>query len=56
MGFSTPKDPFDLTAFLNQKGVPRSKLRPRWKQRDPLPTPPAEATGPQPADSEASAE
>jgi hypothetical protein len=50
MGFSTPKDPFDLTAFLSQKGVPRSKLRPRWKRLDPAPTPPAATDGAPPED------
>lgn len=33
MGYSTPKKPFDLTEFLNQKGKPQSARKPVWNRR-----------------------
>lgn len=35
MGFSTPKPPFNLAAFLSEKGTPRSSRKPQWKRRTP---------------------
>lgn len=33
MGFSTPKTPFDLAAFLSQKGKPQYARKPAWNRR-----------------------
>lgn len=33
MGYSTPKKPFDLTEFLNQKGKPPFARKPAWNRR-----------------------
>lgn len=33
MGFSTPKTPFDLRAFLSQKGKPQAARRPAWNRQ-----------------------
>ncbi|MBE2278097.1 MAG: hypothetical protein IAE87_17585 [Rhodobacteraceae bacterium] len=50
MGFSTPKEPFDLAAFLREKGVPRSRRRPNWKNPHQNPAPPPAAEAPAPKD------
>jgi hypothetical protein len=33
MGYSTPKTPFDLTKFLDQKAAPRSYRKPVWARK-----------------------
>lgn len=49
MGYSTPKTPFDLTAFLNQEGRPQFARKPAWNRRPTVtpkaPDAPVEPTG-----------
>ena len=35
MGYSTPKKPFDLGAFLSEKATVRSGRKPTWQRRAP---------------------
>ena len=32
MGMSTPKPPFDLAAFLNEKATPGARRKPAWNR------------------------
>ncbi|MFE3838807.1 hypothetical protein [Pseudogemmobacter sonorensis] len=33
MGYSTPKEPFNLAEFLSQKAAPRSYRKPVWGRK-----------------------
>lgn len=54
MGYSTPKTPFDLTAFLNQEGRPQFVRKSAWNRRPAVtqnaPDAPVEPTGRQAPD------